>query len=218
MGNLKKLIVLVVVCMSGFSLSQAQYYQLANQLGELLSPALSGSFRYKGFADVAYMPGIGSNYETADILEVTTTQGFQYASWFYLGVGAGVNIAFAESGGYEGVLIPEKTTDVGVMIPLYTDLRFNIGSREKTSMFIDLRIGASFLVSDYYFRIGNGYVTSDECFYLKPSIGVRFPVNKNNPKQAINLSANYQLMTPGWSYYNDSLTLHNLGATIGFEW
>lgn len=218
MHNLRKFLLLVVVFVGGIFSTNAQYYQLANQLGEMLSPALSGSFRYKGFVDVAYMPGLGSKYETADILEVTTTQGFQYASWCFIGVGAGVNIAFAESGGYEGVLMPDRTTNVGVMLPLYTDFRFNIGKREKTSMFIDLRIGASFLVSDYYFRIGNGYVTSDECFYLKPSIGVRFPVNKKNSKQAINLSASYQLMTPGWSYYNDSLTLHNLGATIGFEW
>ena len=53
----------------------AQYYQIANQIPQLLSPALSGSLNYKGFVELTGMPGLGHN--RANIIDISTTQGFQ---------------------------------------------------------------------------------------------------------------------------------------------
>lgn len=213
-----KKITIAIVCLCGcIGSAEAQYYQIANQLGDLLSPALSGSFKYKGYADVSYLKGVGGDGKYADFLGVSTTQGFQYASWFFMGVGAGVDIVFSGQNDSVGILFPESTSESGVMIPLFTDFRFNIGDTAKTSMFIDLRLGASFLVSGDDLRVGNGYLTRNECFYFRPSLGIRIPVNNDKPKQALNISASYQLLGSEWSYY-DSLTLHSVGATVAFEW
>ncbi len=76
--------------MIGSASASAQYYQIANQIPQMLQPALSGSLNYKGFVDASYVKGIGQR--NADFLELTTTQGFQYSSWFFMGVGAGVKL------------------------------------------------------------------------------------------------------------------------------
>ena len=106
----------------------------------------------------------------------------------------------------------------GWIMPLYTDFRFNIGSPTDTSFFIDLRLGASFLLSDNYLEIGDGFLDSDQAFYLKPTIGMSIPLN-NSGKQAVNIGVSYQLMTQNYWYRNSSdITLSSFGATIGFEW
>ena len=58
-------------------------------------------------------------------------------------------------------------------------------------------------------------------FYFRPSIGVRIPINSQNPKQAVNVGLTYQLLTSNnnYTYWHDnSVTLNNLGLTVGFEW
>lgn len=72
----------------------AQYYQIANQLPQLISPALSGSLNYKGFVEVSGLAGVGHN--RANVIDFSTTQGFQYSSWFFMGVGAGVDVVMAQ--------------------------------------------------------------------------------------------------------------------------
>ena len=53
----------------------------------------------RGFVDATAMAGLGHN--RANILSVSTSQGFQYTSWFYMGVGLGVDVAFSN---YDGSL------------------------------------------------------------------------------------------------------------------
>ncbi len=218
---MKKLLVTIVLVVVSVSNIRAQYYEMANQLVDMISPALSGSFKYRGMVDAGYMKGLGD--KNADVLEISTTQGFKYASWFYMGIGAGVNIMFSnidngiDTGwkSYYG----NNTTETGVMIPLYSDFRFNIGSPGKTSFFIDLRIGAAFMIGDYL-RLNGGYLTQKENFYFKPSLGLRIPINKNNQKQAINVSASYNLIDSDcymYGYYDNAI-LQSLGVTVGFEW
>lgn len=208
---MKRLGFVILILSSLFFSANAQYGILANQITDMLKPALSGSFNYKGFIDAAYLYGLESNDGKMDIVEVTTTQGFKYSTWCFMGVGAGLNIAFPQSS-YYGV-----KNDVGVMLPLYADFRFNIGNQSNLSLFIDLKIGASFLISSNDFYVGYAYITNDECLYFKPSLGLRLPINKNNVKQAINLSASYQLITPRFSNgYN--VNFNNLGVTLAFEW
>ena len=197
---------IVVLLLAGFVVSaSAQFGLMANKLEEMLKPALSGSFNYKGFVDVAYLAGLDS----PDLLEITTTQGFKYSSWCFMGAGAGVNLAFPPSQN------ASVRSDVSVLLPLYADFRFNIGNPTKVGLFIDLKLGAVFLLSEGAYNTNLGYMGNDPSLYLKPSIGVKIPVN--NAKQALNLSASYQLMTPrfsnGWL-----VNFNNLGATLAFEW
>lgn len=148
-----------------------------------------------------------------------------------MGVGAGVNIVFA---GEKDTNHPEDYNnwgngydpgyswhDTGVVIPLYTDFRFNIGKETDTSFFADVRLGASFLVGKNYLRTPEGLLSNNEGFYFKPTIGVRIPVNGKNSKQAINVGVSYQLITNNywnWSGYYQGTTVNSLGASVGFEW
>lgn len=200
----------------------AQYYQIANQLPGLIRPALSGSAGYKGFADVSYLKGLGG--KNVDFVSISTSQGFRYNSWFYMGVGIGVDIAMAHTNENFGVNHPDNSwwnhgySKTGVMIPVFTDFRFNIGNQQKASFYIDARLGASFLMSNNYLAVGDGFITNREYFYLKPSLGVRIPVNQSG-KQAVDIGVTYQLLTANYVWNSSSSTTVNaLGATVAFEW
>lgn len=209
--------------------ANSQYYDIANQIPSLLSPILSGSGRYKGYVDAQYLKGVGSN--RADILGFSTSQGYQYNSWFYMGAGLGVDVLFAHqndnwgsnwgNGNSSGISPEHSSTTTGVMIPLFSDFRLTVPSKKASSpsFFADLRLGASFLIGKDYIRINNGYLTNSEYFYLRPSVGVRIPVNKNHPRQAVDVGITYQLLTSNyWSGWTNSVTLNSLGITAAFEW
>ena len=218
-----RFLALMLTAFIGAGSMSAQYYELANQIPQLISPALSGSMNYKGFLDASYTKGVGPRQ--ADFIEVTTTQGFQFTPWFYMGAGIGVQtIMTNRNDNYDPWQYPgdwdsnKGSSRTGWMLPLYSDFRFNIGPRNDTSFFIDLRVGASFLLSDDYLEIGDGFLNSDQTFYFKPSIGMRIPLNDSG-SQAVNIGLSYQLMTQDYWYlpYSD-VTLSSFGATIGFEW
>ncbi len=201
----------------------AQYYQIANQLPQLISPALSGSLNYKGFVEVSGLAGVGHN--RANVIDFSTTQGFQYSSWFFMGVGAGVDVVMAQqpqdwrpNPDYDYMY--RGNTKTKVMIPLFSDFRFNIGSQEATSFFIDFKVGASWLIGSDYLRMADGFMTNETQFYFRPSVGLRIPVSKERPDHAVNVGVSYQLLTSNNNYYwnDNSLTLNNLGISIGYEW
>lgn len=229
MKNIYTLILLLSSIFGAALSAEAQYYDIATQLPNVLSPILSGSGRYKGFAEARFLKGIGANQ--ADILDFSTSQGYQYNNWFYMGAGLGVDILFAHQdsnwgngwqGGYYDNIDPNRSsTTTGVMIPLFTDFRFTIPAKNASSpsFFADLRLGASFLIGRDYIRINNGYLTNNEYFYLSPTIGVRIPVNKEKPRQAVNIGLSYQLLTSNyWTGYSNSVTLNSLGLSASFEW
>ncbi|MDE7497023.1 MAG: hypothetical protein K2M67_09265, partial [Muribaculaceae bacterium] len=202
----------------------AQYYELANQLANVVQPALSGSFKYKGYAGASYVKNLGDF--NADYIELSTSQGFQYATWFYMGAGLGFDLLNSHPNDDWGngwdTPTPgsyHRSVTTAVMMPLFTDFRFNIGSPQATNFFIDLRIGCSFLLTDSWVKINNGYLTDSEYFYLKPTIGVRIPVNPNNSKQALNLGISYQLLTSNyWRSYESNGSLSGLGVGVSYEW
>lgn len=202
----------------------AQLYEIANRLPSLISPALSGSLNYKGFVEAGYNKTLG-NY-SADFLEISTSQGFRYSSWFYMGVGMGADILFSHKNdnwgnwnGDGGFNTNHSSTTTAVMLPLFTDFRFNIGGDKGASFFVDLKVGCSFLLSNKYISIGDGYLTNQEYFYLRPSLGIRVPTNSKNPKQAIDIALNYKLLTSNyWNSWSRNITLNGLGASIAFEW
>lgn len=215
-----------VVAIAGIGTAHAQYYELANQLSNLLSPALSGSGRYRGFVEASGLAGL--NDVRANFAGVSTSQGYQYTDWFFMGAGMGVDVAMARgtldasagpdastSGWYSHSLSKNK-----VMIPIFTDFRLNFGPKKNASFFIDLKMGAAWLLGSSYLYMNGGYMGNSTQFYLRPSIGVRIPVSPTNERQAFNIGFTYQLLTSnncyGWN--QSSATLNNIGVTLGFEW
>lgn len=204
----------------------AQYYGMVNQATDMVRTALTGGLNYKGFVDASYTAGVGNR--RADLLELTTTQGFQYSSWFFMGIGMGVDVMFAhsdpgygpgQSGWAPGYDTSRSYTSTGVMIPLYTSFRFTTGIQNPVAFFADIRVGASFLVGRDYIRIDRGYLSNSECFYLRPTIGVRIQTDSSHPRRAINLGVNYQLITSNYRYsYSNSTALSSVGVSIGYEW
>lgn len=229
----KSFVALVALTLSGVGSAKAQYYEIANQIPQLISPALSGSFNYRGFAEASFTGGVGMN--AVNSLEFSTTQGFKYSSWFFMGVGAGVNVLFSNykdsdrPDGYNPDFRPGNggynsnygRNDTGVMIPLYSDFRFNLGQEKNVGFFVDLRIGASFLVGKSYMNTPDGVLNNSEGFYLRPSVGMRIPTNIKDSRQAINIGVTYQLITNNywnWNWYYNSTTLNSIGASVSYEW
>lgn len=222
MKTFRKIAAAVLLMWAGSA--SAQFYQIANQIPNLITPALTGGFRYRGFVDVSYTKGVGNR--NADYAELSTTQGFQYADWFFMGAGLGIQAVMTNprngAGGWEtlpGDFDHDRDhSKTGCVIPLYTDFRFDIGKPQSTSFYIDLRLGASFLVSDNYLEVGDGFLTNTECFYFKPSVGLRIPLNETG-KQAVNVGVSYQLVTSNyWYRYSSDVSLSSIGLSVGFQW
>ncbi|MDE5774122.1 MAG: hypothetical protein K2H86_06675, partial [Muribaculaceae bacterium] len=191
---------------------------------DMIQPALFGGFNYKGFVEGDFIKGVG-NYN-ANFIGVSTSQGIRYSNWFYMGVGLGIDVIMANTndnfGNWQGPdtgYSDHSSMTSGVMIPLFTDFRFNIGNTGSTAFFADLKLGCSFLASDNYIRVGDGYLTNQQYFLFKPSIGVRIPTNKQNSKQAVDVGITYQLLTANyWASWNRSVTLNGLGVNVSYEW
>lgn len=224
---MKKLLSLAVAAVLAVGMAvpaRAQYYEIANQLPDLISPALSGSMQYRGFVEASGLAGMGKN--RANFLGISTSQGFQYASWFFMGVGMGVDVAMAQQDDRYGAWNPDDwnyggTAKTKCMIPVFTDFRFRIGNDTSVAAVIGLKLGAAWLLGDDDLMMKTAYMSNETQFYFRPSVGVRIPVSSQNPKQAVNVAVTYQLLTSNnnYTYWHDnSVTLNNLGLTVGFEW
>lgn len=203
--------------------SAAQYYQIANQLQQVITPALSGSLNYKGFVEMSGLAGLGHN--RANVIDFSTPQGFQYSSWFFMGVGLGIDVVMAQQPegwtpdpdyGY----MSRSNAQTKVMIPVFSDFRFNIGDRATTSFFIDIKLGAAWLMGSDYLRMADGFLSNSTQFYMRPTVGLRIPVSRERPDNAVNVGLTYQLITSNNNYYwsSRSLSLNNLGLSVAYEW
>lgn len=211
------------------SLASAQIADIVNQIPGLIQPALSGSLNYKGLVETGFAGGFG-DYR-ANVFSISTSQGFRYSSWFFMGAGIGLDVMMAGDApdyeapvGYDSWNDPHfshKHAKTACFLPVFTDFRFNIGSNNgtKPSFFIGVKLGATFMMNNSYFRVGKGYITNRESFYLKPSLGVRIPVNSQRPSQAFNIGVTYQLVTANWWYVGDrNISLNAIGGTVAYEW
>lgn len=198
--------------------AKAQYTSIVNQAANILQTAVVGGLRYKGFVDVSYTTGIGEL--KANFAGISTIHGFQYADWFFMGAGLGVDYVYSTPEKiYDGIIGGgHGVRKSGAMVPIFTDFRFSLGSKTSPSFFIDIKAGGSFLIGKNYLAIENGYINGSEYFMLKPSLGIRVPVGQTG-KQAVNLGVTYQLLTCNyWYNYSNSSTLSSLGATLSYEW
>lgn len=124
---------------------------------------------YRGFANFGYTVGVG-DYEFGRF-EVSTTQGYQFNPYFF--VGGGVGFHFMQSYETAGMEIALDKRDAKVSIPLFADLRGTF-SKRKFAPFIDLKAG--------YF------LTNNDGLYGNISVGCRMTVKR---KQAVSLSVGY---------------------------
>lgn len=206
--------------------ASAQWYQAVSQIPSLISPALSGSLAYKGFVDAGFTAGFGNDWK-ANVLSISTTQGFTYSSWFFMGAGIGADVLFrgndlGDFQQYPGYY-PHPQSSTRVMMPVFSDFRFTFGGVPGgTRVFVDLKLGATFLFGDTYMQFPNGYMTDRTYFYFKPSAGVRIPLGEpGKSRQAVNIGISYQLITTdnAYTWYGgNNLTMNSLGVGIGFEW
>lgn len=219
---MNKILSIILVAFSGLLFTcQAQIYEAINTLQSVLTPALSGSGRYKGFVEAGYSHTI-SPYN-GDFIDLTTSQGYQYNSWFFMGAGLGIDVLFSHPKKNSSMETPppgqRPESKTAPMLPLFADFRFLIGANSNISFFLDLKVGCSFLLTNRNIAIGEGLLTNREYFFLNPSIGLRLPCNKKNPKQAFDVGVKYKLLASNyWYNYNNNITLQALGAFVGFEW
>ena len=103
---------------------------------------------YKGFIDLGYTIGAGDFGEGR--ISFMTTHGYQINSYFFAGIGTGVNYF-------------HKSEAWG--IPIYADFRGNL-MNNGISPFIDFKIGYS--------------VVDAEGFFLSPSVGCRFAIGEKS--------------------------------------
>lgn len=226
MKTIRHLLAAAAVMTAGSA--SAQWYQAVSQIPSLISPALSGSLSYKGFVESSFTGGFGNDWK-ANILSISTSQGFTYSSWFFMGAGIGADILFRgnELGDYDSYpgYYPHSQSSTRVMMPVFSDFRFTFGggaSGAGTGVYIDVKLGATFLFGDTYMQFPNGYLTDNTYFYLKPSVGVRIPVGSGaNSRQAVSLGVAYQLITGnnGYVWYGgNSVAMNSIGACVSFEW
>lgn len=224
MKRKKLLIGLLLACMGSLGAS-AQYGEIVNGLTNVALPAIRGGAGYKGFLEGDYTQGVGA-YRT-NFVTVATSQGYMLTNWCYIGAGIGVDLlwstvedGWSDDWAYQN---PEwrdhKHTSTAVMIPVFTDFRFIMGDQSNTAFFMNLRFGAAFLCSDSYVQIRDGYLTNRNYFYLQPAIGMRVPVNKTKPRQAIDIGLHYRLMTSNyWSGWQHNASINGLGVNVSYEW
>ncbi|MCM1111288.1 MAG: hypothetical protein NC336_08770 [Clostridium sp.] len=219
MKSLRHLILAVAVILGFASRADAQYVQIANAIPSIISPALSGSVAYKGFVELSGIAGIGET--RCNFVELSTSQGFRYASWFFMGVGIGIDAAIAPETDVltdPGPNYYPGTTRTACMIPVFTDFRFNIGPSAGLSAYLGAKVGAAWLLGDDYLSVNYHLIGHGTQFYFQPSVGVRIPVSSSSQSQAVNIGLTYRLLTSNNGWRSMSTTLNGIGASISFEW
>lgn len=223
--NLRKLLCpLLGVLLFALS-ANAQIGEIVNGLTNVAIPALTRGAGYKGYLEADLTFGVGT-YRT-NFLTLATSQGYKFNDWFYMGAGIGVDFLWSKINGGWGEHWADQRpewyrhehTTSAVMIPVFTDFRFIFGSQTQTSFFLNFRLGAAFLCSEDYVQIRDGYLTNRDYFYFQPAVGVRIPINRTKPRQAIDVGLHYRLMTGNyWSNWQRTASINGLGLNISYEW
>ncbi len=124
---------------------------------------------YHGFVDLGYSVGVGDY--TFDRFELSSSHGYQFNPYFFLGGGLGFH--FMQKYETPDMDIPLDSRDFMVDIPIYAETRITFVNG-KISPFISGR--------------GGYYLTHNGGTYLNASIGCRFAIGIN---QAINVLVGY---------------------------
>lgn len=221
----KKLLIGLTALIGSVFPASAQFGEIVNGLTNMALPILRQGAGYKGYLEADYTMGVG-NYRT-NFISFATSQGYKVNKWLYIGAGVGVDLLWSTINNGWGSdwaadnpdwVAHEKTTSAW-MIPVFTDFRFILPGMTDTSFFFNVRLGAAFLCSDSYVQIRNGYLTDNKYFYMQPAFGLRIPICKTKPKQAVDIGIHYRLMTSDyWSVWQYSAAINGLGLNISYEW
>lgn len=143
---------------------------------------------YKGFVDFGFIGDINDN--DANKVEISTSHGYQFNNYFYVGGGLAASIY----------------TDLDlVTVPFFVDFRANFINK-KITPFADIKTGYS--------------VGDIEGLYVTTSVGVRFSLKSKkaiNLKLEYNYQQ-YDYYDGGYYYYDDDvLDYAGLGVKVGFE-
>lgn len=143
---------------------------------------------YKGFVDVGYIADL-SDYN-ADKVEISTSHGYQFNNYFY--VGGGVAVDFY--------------TDADLIAaPIFVDFRANFINK-KITPFADIKTGYS--------------VGDVEGVYVATGVGVRFSLKGKkalNLKLEYNYQQYDYYYRGYYINFDDTLDLEGLGFKVGFE-
>lgn len=159
-----------------------------------LDNKLSGRSKgYRGFVDLGFTPGVGDL--ATNRLEFSTSHGYQFNPYFYLGLGAGLHYY------YEG--------GDAFVIPVFVNPRVNFIDGNITP-FVDLKLGYSFVDA--------------EGFYFNPNIGVSFKVQEKNAINVSigytmqKAKYDYYYYDYYYSYYNSgSVDINGISLKVGYE-
>lgn len=148
---------------------------------------------YRGFVEMGYAIGTGDNAE--DRLEISTSHGYQFNPYLFLGGGVGFHY---------------YTNADEAMLPFFVDFRANF-IRGSVTPYAGVKLGYSALLGDIFGSSGG--------LYFSPSIGVRFSIDSD---KAINVSLGYSLQRLNNDayyddYYYDGFTMNALHLKVGFE-
>lgn len=221
----EKLLICMMVAVGSSVPAAAQIGDIVNGLSNVALPMIQRGAGYKGYLEADFTMGVG-NYRS-NFVTLATSQGYKFSDWFYMGAGIGVDLLWSTVNSGWGDSWADSNpdwyahehTNSAVMIPVFTDFRFILGEQTFTAFFINLRLGAAFLCSDNYIQIRDGYLTNREYFYFQPALGVRIPVSKTMPRQAIDIGIHYRLMTSDyWSNWQYNATINGLGINVSYEW
>lgn len=164
---------------------------------------------YHGFTDLGYSIGIGDY--TFDRFELSSTHGYQFNPYLFLGGGLGVH--FMQKYETSNIEIPLDYRDFMIDIPLYAETRITFVNG-KISPFISGR--------------GGYYLTHNGGIYLNASVGCRFAIGINH---AINVFLGYskeELEFETFSRFNSTssmdystekrkLSTEGISIKIGYE-
>ncbi|MDR1980804.1 MAG: porin family protein [Tannerellaceae bacterium] len=158
---------------------------------------------YGGMFEAGYTIGMGDI--STSRLTFSTSHGYQINPYFFVGVGAGVNL-YSDGLYYRGGVpkdtilvsgtVKKDTLNIPVTIPVFVDLRVNFIEGASIIPFAGLKAGYTMGISirDYADDQKKRHETKMEGvgFYLEPSVGVKFTLLSSF---AVNLSAGYSVQS-----------------------
>lgn len=148
---------------------------------------------YKGFVDLGYTAGVGDY--SAGRMELTTSHGYQFNPYLFLGAGTGFQYY------HEG----ETFT-----LPIFADIRANF-MKGPIVPFVGFKAGYTLAFFDGISGLGA---------YLAPNVGVKFAVS---PNTALNFTLGYTGQIAkieyydSYDYYSGHITLSGISFKIGLE-
>lgn len=127
---------------------------------------------YHGFADVGYSCYCTS-YLDATIIDLTTSHGYQFSPYLFLGAGVGFDytgdVKYGDISGH-----PYLKRDATVDVPIFFNGRLNF-TKTKIVPFLDLKAGT--------------YINNEGGVYLNAMVGCRYSLSNN---RGISLSLGFK--------------------------